>query len=321
MDALADLLAGVRARSAAFCRSVLEPPWALRIADGARLALVTVTRGHAWLVPDEDREPEVGGEPGVVRPLRIDEGQVAVIKGPAPHIVADEVDTPPSVVVGPGNRLTTVDGADLTEEFRRTWAGRESPDSSVLVTGTYSVTGDVGARLLAALPDAALVRAADIASPVLDLLIAELDDPGPGQQAVLDRLLDLALVETVRTWLGGQRGDAPGWFRAQGDPVVGEALRLIHDEPGAPWTVAALAARTGVSRAAFARRFAVLVGTPPMSYLADWRMTVAADLLRGTDDTADTIARTVGYANAFAFSAAFKRHRGVSPRAHRIGDR
>lgn len=321
MDALADLLAGVRARSAAFCRTVLEPPWALRIADGSRLALVTVTRGHAWLVPDEEREPEVGGEPGVARPVRIDEGQVAVVKGPAPHVVADEVDTPPSVVVCPGNRLTTVDGTDLTEEFLRTWAGRESPDSSVLVTGTYSVTGDVGARLLAALPAVALVRAADIASPVLDLLIAELDDPGAGQQAVLDRLLDLALVETVRTWLGGQHGDAPGWFRAQGDPVVGEALRLMHDEPGAPWTVAALAARTGVSRAAFARRFAELVGTPPMSYLADWRITVAADLLRGTDDTAEAIARTVGYANAFAFSAAFKRHRGISPRQHRAGAR
>ncbi|MBB3052335.1 AraC-like DNA-binding protein [Prauserella isguenensis] len=318
MDALADLLAGVRARSAAFCRTVLEPPWALRIADGARLALVTTVRGHAWLVPDDDRD---GGEPGVSQPVRIDEGQVAVVKGPAPYVVADEVSTPASVVVGPRNRLTTMDGTDITEEFLRTSAGRESPDSSVIVSGTYSVTGDVGARLLAALPEVALVRAADITSPVLDLLVAELAAARPGQHAVLDRLLDLALIETVRTWMGGQRGEAPGWFRAQGDPVVGEALRLMHDDSGAPWTVASLAARTGVSRAAFARRFAELVGSPPMSYLADWRITVAADLLRGTDDTADAIARTVGYANAFAFSAAFKRHRGISPREHRAGSR
>ncbi|WP_369822130.1 AraC family transcriptional regulator [Saccharomonospora sp. CUA-673] len=222
------------------------------------------------------------------------------------------------MVVGPGNRLTTMDGTDITEEFLAGSRERESAGGSVIVSGTYQVTGDVGARLLAALPGIACVPAVDLGSPVLDLLITELDVDRPGRQVVLDRLLDLALVETVRTWMDAQRGAAPGWFRAQSDAVVGQALRLVHDEPGAQWTVSNLAARCGVSRAAFARRFTDLVGTPPMAYLADWRMTVAADLLRNTGDTADVIARKVGYANAFAFSAAFKRHRGISPREHRL---
>jgi AraC-like DNA-binding protein len=83
--------------------------------------------------------------------------------------------------------------------------------------------------------------------------------------------------------------------------------------------VASLASGAGISRAAFARRFAALVGEPPMSYLAGWRIALAADLLRETDDTLESVARKVGYANAFALSAAFKRVRGVSPSMHRAG--
>jgi AraC-like DNA-binding protein len=99
--------------------------------------------------------------------------------------------------------------------------------------------------------------------------------------------------------------------------VVGAALRLLHDEPAHPWTVAALAARTGVSRAALARRFSDLVGEPPMTYLTDLRLALAADLLREPDATVAAVARRVGYGSAFALSAAFKRERGVSPQEHR----
>jgi AraC-like DNA-binding protein len=96
--------------------------------------------------------------------------------------------------------------------------------------------------------------------------------------------------------------------------VVGHALRLLHDEPAAPWTVAALADRSGVSRSTLAKRFAELVGEPPLTYLTRWRMTLAADLLveREAATVAD-VARTVGYSDPFGFSAAFKRVRGVNP--------
>ena len=85
-------------------------------------------------------------------------------------------------------------------------------------------------------------------------------------------------------------------------------------------TVAGLAAATGASRAAFARRFTALVGQPPMTYLTHWRLDLAADLLRKDDVTVDTVARQVGYANAFALTVAFKRVRGITPRQHRNGD-
>jgi AraC-like DNA-binding protein len=92
---------------------------------------------------------------------------------------------------------------------------------------------------------------------------------------------------------------------------------MLHDDPARPWTVAALAAAVGVSRAALARRFTTLVGEPPMVYLTGWRLALAADLLREPDATVAAVARRVGYGSPFALSAAFKRVRGVSPQQHR----
>ncbi|WP_214105364.1 AraC family transcriptional regulator [Acrocarpospora catenulata] len=307
MDPLADLLQGVRAHSAAFCQAILQPPWALRIADGARLALASALRGHAWIVPDH-------GEP-----VLLGTGDVAIVKGPAPYTVGDDPATAPDIVVNPGNRLTTLDGADVTDQLRlapRT-SGHSLDGSTTLASGTYQVDGEVSDRLLNALPDIVLVRRSDAPSPIMELLAQEVSGEGPGQQIVLDRLLDLALIATLRTWFARPEARAPGWYRAQSDPLIGPALRLIHDAPAHPWTVASMAEKVGASRATFARRFADLVGEPPLTYLTGWRIALAADLLRHSDITIDSVARQVGYANAFALSVAFKRVRGVSPSHHR----
>jgi AraC-like DNA-binding protein len=99
--------------------------------------------------------------------------------------------------------------------------------------------------------------------------------------------------------------------------VIGRALRLAQNDPARPWTVARLAAAVGVSRAAFARRFHDLVGEPPMTFLANWRMALAADLLREPGAVVGAVARQVGYSSPFTFSTAFKRTYGVAPRAYR----
>lgn len=313
MDALADVLDGVRARSAEFCRAVLEPPWALRIADGAALALATVLRGHAWVVTDD-------AEPVLVRA-----GEVAVMRGPHPYTVGDDPGTAPALQVLAGNRVCTMDGAEVpaAEALGRRPAERagyrDPGGTTVLASGTYQVGGDIGARLLTALPAVVHVPSSPAVAPVLALLGAELERDEPGQSVVLDRLLDLALIAGLRAWFARPEAQAPGWYRALSDPVVGPALRLVHDDPAHPWTLAELATRSGASRAAFARRFTALVGAPPMTYVTGWRLTLAADLLRQTDATVETIARRVGYANAFALSVAFKRVRGTTPRTHRLG--
>ncbi len=200
----------------------------------------------------------------------------------------------------------------------RTW-GNSATGSTTMLVGTYQMSGEVGRRLLAALPTLAVLSHDICESPVLALLDDEIDKDRPGQEVVLDRLLDLLLVGVLRAWFSRPDADAPAWYLAHGDPVVGRALRLLHEYPNHQWTVASLAEAVGASRAALARRFTDLVGEPPMAYLTGWRLALAADLLRDTDETIGTIARKVGYGSPFALSAAFKRVRGVSPDQHRRG--
>jgi AraC-like DNA-binding protein len=187
----------------------------------------------------------------------------------------------------------------------------------MVASGTYQLAGDVGRRLVTALPSVLVVPAEDVAGPVMDMIIGEIQRDAQGQQTVLDRWLDLALITTLRAWFERPESVAPGWYQAQTDPIAGSALRLLHEDPAYPWNVSELADRVGASRASLARRFTALVGEAPMSYLTGWRITLAADQLRSTKDTVETIARRVGYANAFALSVAFKRVRGTTPTAHR----
>ncbi len=163
-----------------------------------------------------------------------------------------------------------------------------------------------------------MVRADALESPLIALLAEEIVRDAPGQEAVLDRLLDLLLIAALRAWLSRDEAAAPGWYRAHGDPVVGHALRLIHDDPAHPWTVAELAREAGVSRAALARHFNELVGEPPMAYLAGWRIALAADMLLEPGTTIGSVAAEVGYGSPYALSTAFKRLRGLSPREHRV---
>ncbi|MFC4536247.1 AraC family transcriptional regulator [Sphaerisporangium dianthi] len=309
MDVLASLLDGPRARGAFLLRSILTPPWSLLIKDRAPLTVVAVVRGEAWVTHADGR------------PVRLGAGDVAVVRGPDPYTVADDPRTPPQVVIHPGQRCATVEGEPLAGAMDlgvRTWGtGLDGP--MVMLTGTYQMRGEINRRLLAVLPPLLVLPDDDWDSPLVPLLAAEIVKDEPGQQAVLDRLLDVLLIAVLRTWLARAQAQAPAWYRAHGDPIVGKALRMLHNNPGHPWTVAALAAGAGVSRAALARRFTDLVGEPPMAYLTAWRLALAADLLRGSDATVGAVAGQVGYSSSFALSAAFKRVLGVSPQDYRAG--
>jgi AraC-like DNA-binding protein len=310
MDALAGLLDGPRARGAFLLRSVMRPPWSLRIQDRAPLSLLAMLRGEAWVAAD-------GGQAVRLRP-----GDVAIARGPDPYTVGDDPATPPQAVVHPGQRCTTPDGEDLTETITwlgvRTW-GNDPDGPALLLSGTYQLDGEVSRRLLGALPALLVLPGDAFDSPLIALLGDEIAKDEPGQEVVLDRLLDLLLIAVLRAWFSRPEAEAPAWYQAWSDPVVGRALRLLHHDPARRWTVATLAAEVGVSRASLARRFTELVGEPPMAFLAGWRLALAADLLREPDATVAAVARQVGYGSPFALSTAFKRVRGISPRQHRAG--
>jgi AraC-like DNA-binding protein len=223
------------------------------------------------------------------------------------------------VVVDPGDRCRTLDGQDLAEAMKlgvRTW-GNDPDGSTSMLVGTYHMDAEVTRPLLAALPSLIVVGRDELSSPLVGVLDDEIGRDRPGQDAVLDRLLDVLVISVLRAWFARPDAAAPAWFTARSDPVVGRALRLLQDNPAHPWTLASLAARTGASRAALARRFNRLVGEPPMAYLTHWRLALAADLLREPGATVGAVARQVGYGTPFALSAAFKRERGISPKEYR----
>lgn len=307
VDSLSGFLDGPRARGAFLLRSVLEPPWSLAIRDEAPLTIVCVVRGPAWLVPQ--------GAP----PAQLDAGDVALVRGPEHYVVADRPDRRPQVIITPGQECIDLAGNSVAERMSlgvRTW-GNAAEGSTVLLTGTYQGTGEISRRLVDALPPLIVLPAAEWDPPAARLLADEIGRDAPGQEAVLDRLLDLLVVTALREWFDRPGVAAPAWYAAAGDPVVGHALRLLHHNPEQPWTVASLAAAVGTSRAALARRFTELVGEPPIAFLTTWRLSLAADLLCEPGTTVARVARQVGYGSPFTFSTAFKRHFGVSPQEHR----
>lgn len=307
MDSLGGLLDAPRARGAFALRAVMHSPWSLRILAESPLTLIAGVIGEFWIIPDD------------AEAVRIGPGDIAVTRGPDHYNVSDSPKTPPSVVIYPGQQCRDLDGNSLLKEMThgvRTW-GNDPDGDTLFLVGAYEHLSDISDRLLRALPPVLTVPHDEWDSPIVPLLGDEMIKDEPGQAAVLDRLLDLLLTAALKAWFGKGDTASPAWWRYQGDRIVERALRLMHDRPDQPWTLDALAAETGASRASLSRRFQELVGEPPMTFLKNWRMALAADLLCRPNETVSTVAEKVGYATPFAFSAAFKRVRGLSPQEHR----
>ncbi len=306
MDPLGRLLDASHARGAFVLRSSFTAPWAIRIEDGAPLTLVAVVRGRACISGDVGDRSTLGP------------GDLAVVRGPQFYTIGDEPDRAAQVMIDAEQNCHSLgpDGVSIGPQGTRFW-GNAADGETIMLTGTYRSRPEVSKHLLAALPPILVLPGAQWTNPLIDYLAQESERDEPGQDAVLDRLLDLLLIAVLRGWLARPDSGAPGWYRANQDPLVGHALALIHDRPAEQWTVASLAASAGTSRANLARRFRDLVGESPITYLTTWRLNLAADLLVETDATVASVARQVGYGDAFALSTAFKRVRGVSPRQFR----
>lgn len=307
MDVLSDLLHRARAGTALARQLIQCPPWSITYADPTPLTVVATLGGDASI--------RLGDSPTATT---LSTGDIALVRTTRRYTIADSPTTAPQVVIEAGRKYHPVTGEPVTMTGHlapRTY-GDGRPGATTMVRGMYELRGGVGDRLLAMLPPLAVVPAGPRTRAALDLLTVETACDEPGQDAILGRLLDLVLVMALRAWCAGP---APGsgapsvWYRALFDPAVGHALSLLHADPAHPWTVAELASRNSMSRAAFSARFTAHVGEPPLTYLTGWRMTLAADLLRDTDAAVATVGRDVGYRDGFAFSVAFKRAHGVTP--------
>jgi AraC-like DNA-binding protein len=301
MDVLTDILQRSRARGAAFAHTTVYGEWGVRFPAGPRISVHAVVAGepHLWAdAPDEA--------------TRLAPGDIVLVREAQRHHMAHE----------PGAACIPFHELPFDETGRRRGLPGDGPPTTFFC-GAYDIEGDLCRPTLDALPPAFRLRPppGSTLRATMDLLGREMLQDAPGQQALLDRLLDVALVQVLREHFIAADTTAPAWFRASGDPHVGAALRAMHAEPARQWTVADLAAEATLSRSAFARRFTELLGVGPLAYLTEWRMALARERLRDSDDRLAAIARSLGYGSEFAFAAAFKRHHGSAPGRWRTAKR
>jgi AraC-like DNA-binding protein len=165
--------------------------------------------------------------------------------------------------------------------------------------------------LVQLLPQIVVVRDEPRLAALMQLIHEETRARRPARDLVLERLLEVLLIEALRS--GGETTSAPGLARGLADDRLAQALCALHARPGFPWTVSKLAAEGALSRSAFFARFTRAVGLPPMEYLLAWRMALARRLLSAHELGMDQIAERVGYSSASSFTVAFTRHVGISP--------
>jgi len=307
-----------RVRNAIVRKLIQPPPWSFYLADPEPLTAVAALEACLTIVlHDVSTRGAAAGAPST---YTLEPGGIALVKGGA-YTIADSPTTPCQVIVRNGHKYAG-DGSALVDQTMtapRTFGDRRSSGVTML-HGIYELHGSAGDRLLQLLPPITTVPAGPRTRPLLELLAAEAARDEPGQDAVLQRLLDLILVIALRSWGTSATSRPLGWLGAIADPAIGRALEMLHADPRCRWTTAVLAKKVDMSRAAFSARFTGLVGEPPMAYLVGWRMTLATDMLRSTDVTIAAVAREVGYDNAFSFSTAFKRAHGKSPTSWRQGE-
>jgi AraC-like DNA-binding protein len=298
---LTEVIGSIRTGASRSTRTDVRAPFALRLRPTAGAGFHVVLQGSCWLItPDGEL-------------LALAPGDVVFLRDGREHVLADDPGTP----VQDFHEVTDDDPARI---------GRIDLDGpgvrTILLCGAYDLEQARPHPLIAGLPPvihlpAGRGRYPDLRSAV-DLLGAELDGDSPGADGIVPPLIDILLYYILRAWLDGQARDlTPGWSAALADPAVSRALRAIHEQPARRWSVAALGGLTGLSRAAFSRRFTDLVGEPPLTYVTRWRMTIAGKLLRESDAPLSAVAARTGYGSEFAFAKAFKREHGMSPGGYR----
>jgi len=213
-----------------------------------------------------------------------------------------------------------IDFKAVLADPRQLLSDGEDPTVTRLMAGAFVFDAPNADRLQRLMPPVVHVRGADVAAGRLGQLLKFLGDEAlgerPGRSLVLDRLLEVILMEAIRQRPAQAVDPRQGLLAGLRDPQIGAALHLMHAETQHPWTIAALARQVGMSRSSFAARFADAVGSPPIDYLLNWRMSLAKDALRSSKMPMIEVAQLAGYQSVSAFSTAFSRAIGCSPTAY-----
>lgn len=313
MDVLSDALRVVHLKGALFLNAEFHEPWCVAAPSGAELASILspshedmaichlIVEGRCWAqLP--------GGEA-----VALEAGDVVALPHGGAHLL------------GSGMHHSPVAASDAVElklpELARTRYGGEGA-TTVVVCGWFAYERHVASPVVAALPQ--LFRTSIRHRPSgawlensIRYAVGEAISGRAGSDAVADKLAEVLFVEALRGYIEAIPDKQTGWLAGLRDPLVGRSIALMHERPAQAWTVGSLANAVHASRTVLAERFVALIGIPPMQYLTQWRMALAAHLLRSGRLSLTRTAEQIGYESEAAFSRAFKREYGTPPGAWR----
>jgi AraC-like DNA-binding protein len=301
-DALTDVLSTLRLDSRVFSYSELSAPWALELPASGFAYFHVIDGSGGWLRLKDEKEP---------RPFA--GGDLVVIPHGGGHIIGSGIRVKP---------LTLNQFIRLRDEGGLVKHGGGGPETH-LVCGSFRFENGSDNPLISLLPKFVHIRGArehpdGWLDSTLRQLIYEARYTHPGSQIMVTRLTDLIFVQAIRAWLAAQPKHEGGWLGALRDRQIGQALGLMHRDPGRNWSVESLADEASMSRSKFAAKFKRLVRESPLAYLNHLRLNLAATLLVEQNDlTVSEISHQVGYESETAFSTAFKRRYGVAPGIYR----
>jgi len=309
MDALSEVLKVVKLRGALFFNAEFSAPWCVASSESSQIAPLLcpgadhviiyhyLTDGRAYAQLRDGNRRDLGP------------GDVVIFPHGDAHVLGN----------GAGRPVDSfkIFAKNLNHGLKAARHGGGG-ELTRFVCGYMACDPRLSGVVLAALPRMFVVNIAhDPAGQWLansiQFSVGEAGEPASGGDVILSKLSELLFVETLRRFVRDLPAHQKGWLAGARDPVIGEALALLHRKPAHPWTVANLAHEVGVSRTRFAERFRHFLGEPPMAYLGRWRIKLAAETLASSDANVGAVAAEVGYASEAAFNRAFKREFGCPP--------
>ena len=313
MDALSETLRVVQLVGAIFINAKFTAPWCYQSPSADTAARLLEPGAERVVIFHMIMEGECFVEMGNQSPVRLIAGDAVIFPEGDAHRMASE----PGLAPASGARLDEV----LSRRPRQLSYGGGGPTTR-LVCGYLACDVRLARLLLAGLPSLVRVNVRGSNAGIwleasVRYALVEARSPRPGGAGVLAKLAEVLFIEVLRLYMNEHSEGRTGWLAGVGDRIVGAALTCLHKSPAHPWTLEELAREANTSRSVLAERFQSLVGNSPMQYLTQWRMLLAANLLRRGNAPLARVAEEVGYQTDTAFSRAFRREFGLPPVAWR----
>ena len=296
MDPLSDVLSLLKPQSYISGRFGLDGDVAIQFPKHQGIKCYAVLSGRCWLTVES-----------VPNPVLLNAGDCFLLPRGLPFSLATDLS------------LAPIDFRTLLEAHKSAGTASSEGAEHYIAGGHFLLTGSHADILLQSLPPIVHIRKESDKAAMrwsLERMKEELRDPQPGGSLIAQQLAYMMLIQALRLHLADVSRGSVGWLFALDDKQMSTAITCMHDDPGHPWTLQKLAERVCMSRSVFAQRFKETVGATPMEYLTRWRMLLAADRLKNSDDSLSAIASTLGYESESAFGKAFRRVMDCSPRQY-----